>query len=302
MMKTAVLFPGQGAQAPGMARDFYEESVAARQVFEEASDVLGYSMEQRIFEGQDLELTEFTQPAILTASRAIAVSLNLEGAAAAAGLSLGEYSALVFAGALNFAEALQVVSARGKFMQEAVPAGVGGMTAVLKLDRKSIEGILEQLGLDVWIANVNCPGQIVVSGRLDALAAFKERAMEAGAKGCVDLPLSAPFHTKMLEPAAVRLQGVLEDVSVREPHPPVVFNVTARTEADPAIIRQLLTSQVMSPVLFEDSLRTLADLGIERMIEVGPGSTLKSFVKKTLKGVEIISVPDMESAKKAGLL
>jgi len=302
MGRTAVVFPGQGAQFPGMGKDFHDAFPAARKVFEEASDALGYDMRQVVFEGKNLDLTEYTQPAILTVSRAIMESLGYREAQAAAGLSLGEYSALVYAEAMDFADALQVVSQRGRFMQEAVPAGVGGMTAVLKLSREKIREILGGLGMDVWIANYNCPGQIVVSGRLEALKIFREKAMEAGAKGCVDLPLSAPFHTEMLEPAARRLGEVLAGVTIRKPRIPVIFNVTAGTEADPEVIRELLTRQVMSPVLFEDSLRKLGEMGVTRFVEPGPGTTLKSFVKKTLDGVEVVNVDTAESLEKGRTL
>lgn len=302
MVRTAVLFPGQGAQFPGMGKDFYDSYPAARQVFEEASDTLGYDMRQVVFEGENLNLTQYTQPAILTVSRAIMKSQKYEDGQAAAGLSLGEYSALVYADSLDFADALQVVSQRGRFMQEAVPPGVGGMTAVLKLNREKIREILDGLGMDVWIANYNCPGQIVVSGRLEALEVFRQKALEAGAKGCVDLPLSAPFHTEMLEPAARRLGEVLSGVTIRKPRIPVVFNVSAGAEDDPEMIRELLTRQVMSPVLFEDSLRKLGEMGVTRFVEPGPGTTLKSFVKKTLDGVEMVSLDTAEALEKGSVL
>lgn len=304
MSRNAVLFPGQGAQTAGMSLDVAYAHQAAARVFEEASDVLGYDMEELVRTGERLDLTEYTQPAILTASIALWRTLEEQGAQAdmLAGLSLGEYSALVASGCLAFEAALPLVRKRGLFMQEAVPEGVGGMVAVVGLARKALAEILQDVGPDVWMANFNCPGQTVISGRLEALGDASARAEEAGAKMCVRLALSAPFHTPMLASAAERLADELRRVDLKPPRIPVVFNVNAETERDPDAIRELLTRQVMRPVRFEESLRRMADMGAQRFVELGPGSALKGFVKRTVKKTRIVSVHSAETLEKANEL
>lgn len=301
MCRTAVLFPGQGAQTAGMSLDAAAAFPAAARVFEEASDVLGYDMQALVRTGDGLDATEYTQPAILTASIALWRVLEEAGVRAdvLAGLSLGEYSALVAAGSLAFDAALPLVRKRGLFMQEAVPQGVGGMVAVIGLERAALAEILSEVGPDLWMANFNCPGQIVISGRSELLEEAVSRAEKAGAKMCVRLALSAPFHTPMLQPAAERLAEELKQVELVLPRVPVVFNVTAETERDPDAIRDLLMRQVMRPVLFEDSLVRMQELGAERFLELGPGSTLKGFVKRSLKKTKIVSVHSADTLEKA---
>lgn len=292
----AVLFPGQGAQFPGMGKEFFERVPAARAVFLRASGILGYDMERVAFGGENLDRTEYTQPAIVTVSYAILAALREQGFTFgfAAGLSLGEYSALLAAGSLTLEEVLPLVRKRGILMQEAVPPGVGGMCAVLGLSREAVRAVLAEAGGDVWPANFNCPGQIVLSGRTGALARARRLAEERGSKGCVDLPVGAPFHTVLLEPAARALRSELARIPLRPPTVPVVFNVTGTPERDPDTIRDLLVRQVMSPVLFEDSLRFLAAQGVTSFVETGPGSTLKSFVRKSVPGVRACTVDTTE--------
>jgi [acyl-carrier-protein] S-malonyltransferase len=300
MSKTALLFPGQGAQFIGMGKDFYDTYPEAKAVFEEASDALGYSMEDLVFGGDQLDLTEFTQPAILTTSTAIFQMLKSRGLTfdVTAGLSLGEYSALVAAGCLSLSEALPLVRKRGLFMQQAVPAGVGGMCAIIGLDKETLSELISDVGEGVWMANFNCPGQIVISGMNEAVKAVAEKAKESGAKMCVDLPLSAPFHTELLQPAADALKEELDNIELKTPLVPVIFNVTADSEQDPASIKELLKRQVMSPVLFQDSLTKMADMGVDTFVEMGPGSSLKGFIKRSVKKVKILTADTVEHSKK----
>ncbi|QRN85118.1 ACP S-malonyltransferase [Clostridia bacterium] len=300
MGKTALLFPGQGAQYTDMGMDFYHDYSEAREVFDEASDLMGYSMQELISSGEQINLTEFTQPAILTTSIAILRVLEARGLEfdITAGLSLGEYSALVAAGCLNLSQALPLVRKRGLFMQQAVPAGVGGMCAIVGLDQKELGGIIAEVGGEVWMANFNCPGQIVISGKKESVQAVSEKAKEQGAKMCVDLPLSAPFHTKLLEPAADSLKKELDKIEIKEPSIPVIFNVTANQESKPSAIKDLLRQQVMSPVLFQSTLEKMAEMDVDTFIELGPGSSLKGFIKRSVKKVKILSADTVENSKK----
>ncbi|MGE5589290.1 MAG: ACP S-malonyltransferase [Bacillota bacterium] len=298
MIRTAFLFPGQGAQYPGMGRDLAAAYPVAWQAFEEADDTLEFNLSRLCFEGpaEELERTENTQPALLATSVACLRVLEQEGIScqAAAGLSLGEYTALVAAGALDYADALRLVRRRGRYMQEAVPSGKGAMAALLGLEREVVEQICETARSAGWVepANFNCPGQIVVAGETAAVERAVELAREAGARRSVRLPVSAPFHCRLMEPAARRLDQDLAEVAFRDPAFPVVANVSARPVPAAADIRPALKAQVSSPVRFEDSLRYLMEQGITRFIEVGPGSALTGFVRKVSREVETARLED----------
>ncbi len=298
MTKTAFLFPGQGAQYPGMGRDLAAAYPVARQALEEADDILEWGLSRLCFEGpaEELELTENTQPALLATSVACLRVLEQEGihCQMAAGLSLGEYTALVAAGALDYGDALRLVRRRGRYMQEAVPPGEGAMAALLGLERSVVQEICETARPVGWVepANYNCPGQIVVAGETAAVERAVELAREAGARRSVRLPVSAPFHCRLMEPAARRLDHDLAEVEFRPAAFPVVANESARPVLRPEDIRRALKAQVSSPVLFEDSLRYLLEQGVTRFIEVGPGSALTGFVRKVSREVETARMED----------
>ncbi len=287
MTQWAFVFPGQGAQTVGMGKSLYENSAAARAVFEEASDVLGLDMKALCFEGPEetLRLTENTQPAILTVSiaafRVFSENISLQPAYMA-GHSLGEFSALVASGALAFGDAVHAVKQRGKFMQEAVPVGTGAMAAILGLPREKVVEICEQAseGEVVDPANFNSPGQVVVSGHAGAVERAGQLAREAGAKKVVPLAVSAPFHSTLMKPAGERLQTVLEKVTVRKMTVPVIANVTGTPYTSEEEITEMLVRQVSSPVLWEQSMATMRDLGVERVLELGPGKVLSGLFKR----------------------
>ncbi|MHB9145391.1 MAG: ACP S-malonyltransferase [Symbiobacteriia bacterium] len=301
MGKTAFLFPGQGAQYVGMGRSLAESYPVARAAFAEADDALDFPLSRLCFEGpeESLVLTENQQPALLATSVACLRVLQQEGITcdAAAGLSLGEYTALVAAGALAYADAVRLVRRRGRYMQEAVPAGQGAMAALLGLSREVVEDICRRAQAVAWVqpANYNCPGQIVVAGEAAGVDRVLELAREAGSRRAVRLPVSAPFHSRLMAPAGERLAPDLAAVKVSDPAFPVVANVSAEPVATAAAIRQALVAQVSSPVLFEDSVRYLLTAGVDRFIEVGPGKALSGFVRKVSREVRTDNVEDVAS-------
>ncbi|HWR61076.1 MAG TPA: ACP S-malonyltransferase [Clostridia bacterium] len=301
MSKIACIFPGQGAQYPGMGKEIADNYVEAMRIFDLASERLGIDMKKLCFEGDEEELkkTENTQPSILTASIAILEVLKLRGIEphVTAGLSLGEYSALVASKAISFADAVELVKKRGKYMQEAVPAGEGTMAAIMGLERESVQECLKMAsgyGV-VEAANYNCPGQIVIAGHTKAVERACTIMKEKGAKRAIMLPVSAPFHSSLLKPAGDRLARDLENMEIRDNEMPVVSNVNAQVIMDKYQIKKCLIEQVSSSVLWEDSIRHMIDMGVGTFIEVGPGRTLSAFVKKIDKSLYVYNVEDMES-------
>ncbi|MFO7983514.1 MAG: ACP S-malonyltransferase [Desulfuromonadales bacterium] len=285
------VFPGQGAQHPGMGRELADNFKIAGEVFEEANDTLGFDLASMCFNGpeEDLKLTTNTQPAILAVSVAALRVLQQETdltPSYVAGHSLGEYSALVCSGALSFADAVRTVRRRGAFMQEAVPVGEGAMAAIMGLDRETLEGVCAEAaqGKVVSPANYNSPVQIVIAGHADAVERACALASEKGAKRAVKLPVSAPFHCSLMVPAGERLEGVLAEVSVGEIGVPVVTNVEALPNEDPARVHELLVRQVSAPVRWAESVEAMAEQGVDNFVEIGPGKVLSGLIKRMVRG------------------
>lgn len=302
MGKIAFVFPGQGAQTVGMGKDAYETSSSARSLFDRADQQLGYALSELIFQGpeEELKLTYHTQPALLTVSAAMLELIADSGMKPdyVAGHSLGEYSALVAAGALRFEDAVKTVRLRGEFMDKAVPAGEGAMAAVLGAEREALQALCNQVSAEagsVELANVNCPGQIVVSGSKAGVDAIVARGKEAGAKRVIPLEVSGPFHSSLMRPAASQLADVLSEVELATPIVPVVANVTASPVQDAETIRRLLVEQVYSPVLWEDSIKRMIADGVEMFVEIGSGSVLAGLIKKTDRNVRIFSLNSVEA-------
>lgn len=286
----AYLFPGQGSQYAGMGSDLAGNFPIARRVFEEANDALGFDLAALCFNGpeEDLRLTANTQPAILTTSIAAMRVLEAEtdfSPAFAAGHSLGEYSALVCAGALSFADAVRTVRLRGTFMQEAVPVGTGSMAAVLGLDLETLDMVCREAaqGQVVSPANYNSDGQVVIAGHAEAVARAIELAKEQGAKRAMPLPVSAPFHCRLMVPAGERLAQVLAGIKVSEMTIPVISNVEATPNQDADRVRDLLVQQVSAPVRWQETITCMVTLGVDHFIEIGPGKVLAGLVKRMAK-------------------
>jgi [acyl-carrier-protein] S-malonyltransferase len=301
-MATAFVYSGQGAQYFGMGQELYNEFEVVRTVFDEASAVLGYDVADLCFvENGKLHLTEYTQPAILTVSYALDQLLAEKGIQPdfVAGLSLGEYTALVKANAFSFNEAISLVAKRGKYMSEAVPAGRGKMAAVMNAERSVIEESCREASETAYVApaNYNMPTQIVIGGEIEGVDKAIEILESKGVKRIIPLNVSGPFHTALLHPAAVRLEAALSEVTVEEPKIPVIGNTEADIVAKDAI-KGLLVRQIESPVLWEDSVRKLIDLGVDTFVEVGPGTTLSKFIKKINKEVAVYNVEDAKSLNK----
>lgn len=305
MSKTAFIFPGQGAQYIGMGQDFYNTIKESKNVFEEADDALNMDLSGLIFNGkeEDLRKTENTQPAILTTCIAILRAMQKEGYDCdyTAGLSLGEYSSIVMSKALELSDAVKIVRERGKFMQDAVPMGIGGMAALLGLDRNNLEAVLQaskDYGI-VEVANYNSPGQIVISGELKGLEVACDKALELGAKRAVPLPVSAPFHTSMLNPAGERLRDELSKFKIHDLGKKVVSNVDGDVIGHKDQLVDKLVSQVSHSVLWQQSVEYMINQGVETFIEIGPGKSLTGFVKKIGRSmdadVKAINVSDLKS-------
>jgi [acyl-carrier-protein] S-malonyltransferase len=300
----AFVFPGQGSQAVGMGKAFHDASPAARAVFEQADAALGVPLTRVMFEGpeRELALTANTQPAVLTASVAAAAACAERGLAPAlvAGHSLGEYSALVVAGALQLADAVRVVRKRGEFMQEAVPVGTGAMAAIMGLSLDAVEAVCRESaqGEVVEIANINSAAQIVIAGHARAVERAVALAGQRGGKKSVLLPVSAPFHCALMKPAADRLAAELRRVTVAAPRIPVVRNVDAGVTRSASDVVPLLLSQVASPVRWTDCVARLAAEGATAFVEVGPGRVLTALTRRIVDGARALSVEDPASLDK----
>ena len=300
MSKIAFIFPGQGAQACGMGQDFYEQTETGKRIFDKATELMGFSMPQLCFEENDrLDITEYTQAAMVTASIAMMRVLEENGIKpdVAAGLSLGEYCALAAAGVMSDEDAIRTVRQRGILMQEAVPVGEGAMAAILALDASAIEEVTGAME-GVWIANYNCPGQIVISGEKAAVEDACEKLKAAGAKRAVMLNVSGPFHSGMLADAGERLGEVLSLVELYEPQIPYVANVTAQYVKSAAEVKELLTRQVSSSVRWQQSVEAMIADGVDTFIEIGPGKTLAGFMRKISRDVKTLNVEKLEDISK----
>lgn len=299
MSKIAFLYPGQGAQKIGMGMDFYKQFATAREVYEKATAWLGMDMKQLCFEENDrLNLTQYTQAAMVTTSMAMESVLEEQGVHPdmAAGLSLGEYCAVATAGAMSLQDAIVTVRKRGILMEQAVPAGQGGMAAVLGMEAAAIESVVDPIE-GVSIANYNCPGQIVITGMKEALNTAMEALKEAGAKRVIELVVSGPFHSAMLTEAGEKLAQELSYIRLGKLQIPYVTNVTAELVTDTEPIKGLLARQISSPVKWQQSVERMIAEGADTFIEIGPGRTLTGFLKKINREVtayNIETVADME--------
>lgn len=299
MSKTVFMFPGQGAQYVGMGKDFYDAMPECREVFELASRVTGLDIPALCFEeNENIHITEYTQIAMLTTEAAILTALKNAGKepAACAGLSLGEYGALIASGVMSMEDAFRVVRARGIYMQEAVPTG-GAMSAVLGLDIPAIEAACAKADGIVSIANYNCPGQIVITGEEAAVAAAGELCREAGAKRVVPLKVSGPFHSQMLAGAGEKLGAELQKVAIQDFTIPYVANVTADYVTDTAAVKDLLQRQVSSSVRWQQSVERLIADGCDEFVEIGPGHTLAGFMRKINRDVKTVNIEKLEDYK-----
>lgn len=300
MSKIAFIFPGQGAQKAGMGKDFYEKFETAREVFDSASQWLGLDMKELCFEENDrLDLTEYTQAALVTTCLAMEKVVEEHGLTpdVTAGLSLGEYCAIEAAGGMSLQDAVTTVRKRGILMEQAVPAGQGGMAAVLGLEAGQIEAVTDSME-GVSIANYNCPGQIVITGKKAAVEEASARLKEAGAKRVLPLNVSGPFHSAMLEQAGRELADVLEGVQIRDLKLPYVTNVTAEYVTDSAQTKELLAKQISSSVRWQQSVERMIQNGVDVFVEIGPGRTLAGFMRKINKDVKVYNIQTTEDMEK----
>lgn len=300
MNKLAFIFPGQGAQKVGMGKDFYETFDNVKEIFDGACEWLDLDIKALCFEENDkLDLTEYSQPALVTTCLAMADVLRNKGIEPdiSAGLSLGEYCAIATAGAISVKDAITTVRKRGILMEQAVPAGQGAMAAVLGMTAEEIDEVVDSIS-DVSVANYNCPGQIVITGKKESVEEAGEKLQEAGAKRVVPLNVSGPFHSAMLEEAGEKLADVLEKVTISELQIPYVTNVTAEFVNDHQKIRSLLAKQISSPVKWQQSVEAMIAEGVDTFVEIGPGKTLAGFMRKINRNVKVYNVQTIEDIEK----
>ena len=304
MGKLAFIFPGQGAQKAGMGKDFYETYDSVKSVFDNASEWLGLDIKALCFEENDkLDLTEYSQPALVTTCLAMAEVLRNKGIKpdVAAGLSLGEYCAIATAGAITVKDAITTVRKRGILMEQAVPAGQGAMAAVLGMTAEEIDQVVNPIS-DVSVANYNCPGQIVITGKKKAVEEASEKLQKAGARRVIPLNVSGPFHSNLLKEAGEKLAEELKVIALSELQIPYVTNVTAEYVKDSQQIKTLLSKQISSPVKWQQSVETMIADGVDTFIEIGPGKTLAGFMRKIDRNVTVYNVQTVEDIEKVLLL
>jgi [acyl-carrier-protein] S-malonyltransferase len=304
MGKIAFVFPGQGSQTVGMGKQLAEQYPEVMEYFTKADDTLSFNLSKLIFEGPQEELTQTanTQPALLTTSAAILERFRKSSIKPdfVAGHSLGEYTALVAAGALTFEDGVFAVRKRGEFMEGAVPNGEGSMAAILGLGREPLSEVTAEVsesGFPVSLANLNCPGQIVISGSRKGVELAGEKAKEAGAKRAIPLEVSGPFHSSLMKPAASQLREVLDGLDMKDAQIPVIANVSAKPMTAAEEMKENLIEQLYSPVLWEDSVVKMIDLGVDTFIEIGPGKVLSGLIKKINRSVKIYSISDEETCQ-----
>lgn len=300
MSKTAWIFPGQGAQKAGMAKEFYEHSSLAKELFDEAEEVLDFDLKATCFqENEKLNQTEYTQPCLVTACLSMARELRKRGFRPdrTAGLSLGEYAAIAAAGALPETEAIRLVRCRGLLMAHALPAGEGSMRAVLGMETATVESVVEKIK-DVSVANYNCPGQVVITGRTEAVQRAAEELTKAGARRILPLKVSGAFHSPLLQEAGKKLAEELKSVDFRELDVPYYANATAEMVTEKAKIPYLLEKGISSPVYWQQSMEAMIAEGVDTFVEIGPGGTLSGFLRKINPDVRIYQVSTWEDLER----